>query len=166
MLGAGGQARAAGPEPFDQLDCSLDLTADDHRLVQGDGPFLGVSPEPPKVVPGGESADDLALAGVFDSGDSPGQPALRFGEALVASWENTVGDQGRPQVSDRFDRVLKAVEEAVGHGPLLGGESGQQAPWNGFAKPVEKREGIAPLPLRLKGWDDRVTEAPVPVRSR
>jgi hypothetical protein len=48
-------------------------------------------------------------------------------------------------VPDRFDRVLKAVEEVVRHGPLLGGESGQQAPRNGFTKPVEKREGIAPV---------------------
>ncbi|WP_330301566.1 MULTISPECIES: hypothetical protein [unclassified Streptomyces] len=143
VLGAGSQARTAGPKPFDQPDCGLDLTADDHRLVKRDGPILGVSPEPPQVVPNGEAADDLALAWVRDSGDGPGQPALKFGEALVASRKNTVGSQGRPQVPDRFDRVLKAVEKVVRHGPLLGGESSQQASRNGFTKPVEKREGIA-----------------------
>lgn len=145
MLGACGQARAAGPEPFDQLDCGLDLTADDNRLVQRDGPFLGVSPEPPQVVPGGEAADDLTLAYVLDSGDGPGQPSLKFGEALVASRKNTVGSQGCSQVPDCFDRVSKAVEEVVRHGPLRGSESGQQTPRNGFTKPVQKRERIAPV---------------------
>lgn len=43
VLSAGGQVRVAGSESFDQLDCSLDLTADDNRLVQRDGLLLGVS---------------------------------------------------------------------------------------------------------------------------
>ncbi|GAA4031318.1 hypothetical protein GCM10022232_91590 [Streptomyces plumbiresistens] len=110
-----------------------------------DGPFFGISPESPQVVPGGEAADDLALPGILDSGDGPGQPALKFGEALVASRKNTVGSQSRPQVTDGFHRVPKAVEEVVRHGPLLGGESSQQTPRNGFTQTVEKREGIAPV---------------------
>ncbi|MFD7379723.1 hypothetical protein [Streptomyces mirabilis] len=58
-------------------------------------------------MPGGEAEDDLTLAWVLDSSDGPGQPALKFGEALVASRKNTIGGQGRPQVPDRFDRVLR-----------------------------------------------------------
>lgn len=91
--------------------------------------------------------DDVALAGV--SIRATARDSQRSSSARRSSRPGSaVGSQGRPQVLDRFGRVLKAVEEVVRHGPSSTARAASRRRGTG-SRSQQRRERGSP---RCKHW--------------